>query len=162
MKVFRDGNSLFHCARLGEIVCQARERGASAGGAGADDGIRNDPLLGRGDSVAAVLRRGIRSLGRAQAAATAAALRRGAMDRVLAVEEDEADEEGRAGVVARGPSVVLLGSSIVVVVARGGDDRKGGGRRHRDGGAGGGVAGRVLSSIFGSSIDERGEGRADR
>ena len=95
VKVFRDGNSLFHCARLGEIVCQARERGASAGGAGADDGIRNDPLLaGRGDSVAAVLRRGIRSLGRAQAAATAAALRRGAMDRVLAVEEDEADEEG--------------------------------------------------------------------
>ena len=32
VKVFRDGNSLFHCARLGEIVCQARERGASAGG----------------------------------------------------------------------------------------------------------------------------------
>ena len=94
VKVFRDGNSLFHCARLGEIVCQARERGASAGGGGADAAsshAKNDPLLGRGDSVAAVLRRGIRSLGRAQAAATAAALRRGAMDRVLAVEEDEAD-----------------------------------------------------------------------
>jgi len=93
VKVFRDGNSLFHCARLGEIVCQARERGASAGGVrgAVTRSPGGDSLLGRGDSVAAVLRRGIRSLGRAQASATAAALRRGAMDRVRSVEEDEAD-----------------------------------------------------------------------
>ena len=102
VKVFRDGNSLFHCARLGEIVCQAREHGAEL-------------ACGRGDSVAAVLRRGIRSLGQAQAAATAAALRRGAMERILSVEDDEsnsiASTPGRSGGDASSDAAALDAAS---------------------------------------------------
>ena len=38
VKVFRDGNSLFHCARLAEIVCQAREKEAAAGASNGSTG----------------------------------------------------------------------------------------------------------------------------
>ena len=75
VKVFRDGNSLFHCARLGEIVCQARSERIRGRGRGRRRTRKTTSPRPR-DSVAAVLRRGSRSLGRAQAA-TAAALRRG-------------------------------------------------------------------------------------
>ena len=82
VKVFRDGNSLFHCARLAEIACQAVERG------GDDLDLDDERRSSAGDAVAAVLRRGIRSLGQSQAAATAQSLREGALRRVATVAED--------------------------------------------------------------------------
>ena len=84
VKVFRDGDSLFHCARLAEIACQARSGSA--------------PHHSSADAVAAVLRRGIRSLGQAQASATARGLREGAARRVARVAEDaEAFRDADAG-----------------------------------------------------------------
>ena len=84
VKVFRDGDSLFHCARLAEIACQARSGSA--------------PHHSSADAVAAVLRRGIRSLGQAQASATARGLREGAARRVARVAEDaEARRDAEAG-----------------------------------------------------------------
>ena len=83
VKVFRDGNSLFHCARLAEIVCQAREKEAAAGASNGSSTTRD------ADSVAAVLRRGMRSLGKSQANETATHLRRGAAVKIAGVEEDE-------------------------------------------------------------------------
>ena len=91
VKVFRDGNSLFHCARLAEIACQAVERGGDDLDLDRDLGDDHDDARRRstaGDAVAAVLRRGIRSLGQSQAAATAQSLREGALRRVATVAED--------------------------------------------------------------------------
>lgn len=90
VKVFRDGNSLFHCARLAEIVCQARESG---GGGGVSAHVH-------GDSIAAVLRRGIRSIGQAQAACTALHLREGAAGRIATVDEDEEAAAEHGGALA--------------------------------------------------------------
>ena len=97
VKVFRDGNSLFHCARLAETWLEhlEKEKAARRGDRGNqsynnthDYTARDRSSLRHGETVALVLRQGLRKLGHTESLETVKALREGMASRIKTVEDD--------------------------------------------------------------------------
>ena len=116
VKVFRDGNSLFQCCRLAELVLSSASELAVGGHVSAE-------------SAAAVLRRGLREAGREAAAAATAGLRQVVAERVgtlkaaraAALDEAEREVTDRA---AQQASVALQQRAEELLEALGADTRQ--------------------------------------
>ena len=80
VKVFRDGDSLFQCALLAELALRHEESLAEREPRASE--ARDRAAMRHAETVAAVLRRGVRDLSRADHAETTRALRAGAAARI--------------------------------------------------------------------------------
>ena len=91
VKVFRDGDSLFQCAFLAELVLRHEETALFPDSFDYFD-RRDRSAMRHAETVAAVLRRGVRALGRAETEETTLALRAGAAARIAEAHADVATD----------------------------------------------------------------------
>ena len=91
VKVFRDGDSLFQCAFLAELVLRHEETALFPDSFDSFD-RRDRSAMRHAETVAAVLRRGVRALGRAVTEETTLALRAGAAARIAEAHADVATD----------------------------------------------------------------------
>jgi hypothetical protein len=97
VKVFRDGDSLFQCAFLAELVLRHEEMALETFRDEPPDDVsffdrRDRSAIRHAETVAAVLRRGVRALGRAETEETTRALRAGAAARIAQAHADVATD----------------------------------------------------------------------
>jgi hypothetical protein len=97
VKVFRDGDSLFQCAFLAELALRHEETALETFRDEPPDDVsffdrRDRSAIRHAETVAAVLRRGVRALGRAETEETTRALRAGAAARIAQAHADVATD----------------------------------------------------------------------
>ena len=97
VKVFRDGDSLFQCAFLAELALRHEEMALETFRDEPPDDVsffdrRDRSAIRHAETVAAVLRRGVRALGRAETEETTRALRAGAAARIAQAHADVATD----------------------------------------------------------------------